>query len=216
MKKLYEKAKKSVQRTQAGGAFSQGNRTSGGFFVPYKDAISTKFEEEKGDKNKSSHCFKAQGRAAFEESHKSHTNAPECNRYKPKYNYVKPSYKAPNIGGTLMNEGEQRIHDRDTQQIFFCDRTLRTIGNRSFPKAGKSGIRKGKAATSSDNFLRAGPGDSPTLQKNNHNSASLTSDALAVTHDALNLAFGGTVTGANGTPLRATTPGLHSSTGRET
>ena len=93
---------------------SQANRTSGGFFVPYKDAIATKYEEDKGFGAKKSACFKSQGRAAFEESHKSHTNAPECNRYKPKYNYLKRDYHAPNIGDNRNFEGEQRIHDRDS------------------------------------------------------------------------------------------------------
>ena len=58
MKKLYEKAKKSV-RPQNGTSSSQGNRTSSGFFVPYKDAIGTKFEEEKKPGDKKSACFKS-------------------------------------------------------------------------------------------------------------------------------------------------------------
>lgn len=80
-----EKKKLAAKTTARGkGAQSQGvqNRTSAGFFIPFKQKFNAK--ESPCNKNKSA-SFCATSREAWLTSHASKTNPPDVGKYKPKF-----------------------------------------------------------------------------------------------------------------------------------
>ena len=112
------------------------NRTTAGFFVPFKQDLNPK--ESKHSRQKS-FCFAATSRDAWASSHASKTNAPEVGKYKPKFSQVENKSWSQKIVAPQKNVGADRILKRDLQHSHWCDKILKNLNEIKHP--GKRALR---------------------------------------------------------------------------